>query len=392
MRLTDTQHKCLMGIYDSKDPWPPVWSRIPTLLALQKQGLIKYEEDGSIQLVKLTAEGKDFCGKVRAIMGIKARPTNPKKERVNKIKARVAARNRELEKAAKEAGVKKGKRLDSKTHKLVEGEKAACGKEAGCWDMGVWTGGVQARDTWHFVDCKECLVFKPDTIHIVPSHSRHGGLEMRDVDDDGKRWRAKTACGSVKSPLETTTDQMAGGVNCLDCLLEVSPACRTHFKGGGGHTTTLCGAKTTAMNSYPTDSWWICTCPDCYRIKSAEVVHDLQVDDVTLLLNNSVVAARNRGLEISQERCGRCSGDNKEDRCLACAVLERRGVIMNGSNIEDQLSRILALPYEWVMDLLKGWDGDKQPELTYRAAYNLGKRLWRKHGEDRNAGPQRARS
>jgi hypothetical protein len=279
---------------------------------------------------------------------------------------------------------KAGKYLDKKMHKLVEGKKAACGKPIGEMSAGIWSGGVEGRDTWHFVDCKQCLALMPEVIHAVnfKPAGLYGAMEVHD-DRSGARWSAETKCGSgKKTPLETTTDDTAS-VNCMDCLSVVVPAFRRHFQGAGSNKTTLCGAKTNSANEYSTDCWWLCTCPDCYRINKAPSVHPWQEQDVLLLLNNSIIAARNQDIKPSQNSCSLCHKltDGTKTACLACAVLLRRDRVGANGDIEEKLSEILALPYEWTMDLLKGWDVDKSPELTYPTAYKLGKKLWRKHGQ-----------
>jgi hypothetical protein len=300
----------------------------------------------------------------------------------------IATRNTPKKKPAKKKAPNKdratphGKRLDDKTHKLVAGRKAACGLPMGVMEAGIFSGGVEGRDTWHWVDCKKCLAVKPEIIHSVQFEDSRWYCMYPEDEKDGKRWKAKTECGELKSPLETTTDHGGGGVNCMDCLSVVAPSCRRHFVADGGNQkSTLCGAKTTSANEYSTDSWWLCTCPDCYRIKDAPSVHPMQEDDVQLLLHNSMVAARNQGMKPTQERCVSCSADSARAKtsCLACAVLNKRG-INTDDDWENKLAKLFNLPYEWVMDLLKGWDGDKAPELTYPTAFKLGKKLWRKHG------------
>jgi hypothetical protein len=274
-----------------------------------------------------------------------------------------------------------GKYLDKKQHKLVAGHEAACGKPIGEMDAGVWSGGVRGRDSWHFVDCKECLAVKPKTIHKVDFGTGRFGCMERYDDTDGKRWKAKTKCGGFASSTASTTEQH-GGVNCMRCLAEVSPHYREHHVGPSGkQTSTLCGAKTNSMVPYATDCWWLVSCPDCYRISEATVVHPMQEEDVQLLLHNSMVAARNQEMKPTQSKCVSCSADSMaaKTKCLACAVLTKRG-INTDDDWEDKLAKLFNLPYEWVMDLLKGWDGDKAPELTYPTAFKLGKKLWRKHG------------
>jgi hypothetical protein len=288
------------------------------------------------------------------------------------------------EKKFKERLKKAGKRLDKKTHKLVAGRKSACGKPMGVMEAGVFSGGVEGRDSWHFVDCKKCLDHMPEIIHrTLNSHGRWFCLMAEDdMDGDNPRWTRKAECGAKASPLESTTDGNGGGVNCPECLSIVAPSCRRHFVAKSGkQNSTLCGAKTTSANEYSTDTWWLCTCPDCYRVNEAPSVHPMQEDDVQLLLHNSMVAARNQGMKPTQEKCISCSDDSvrAKTKCLACAVLTKRG-INTDDDWENKLSKLFNLPYEWVMDLLKGWDGDKAPELTYPTAFKLGKRLWRKHG------------
>lgn len=282
---------------------------------------------------------------------------------------------------------KKGKWLDRKTHKLVADKKSACGKPMGEWEAGVFSGGVEGRDTWHFVDCKECLELMPEIIHSLNFHpvGMFGPLEI--YDDVAARWKAPTTCGAKSnSPLETTTDEHAS-VNCVECLSKLAPMYRRHFiKTGGSQKSTLCGAKTNSSNEYSTDCWWLCTCPDCYRIGEAPSVDPMQEEDVHLLLHNSVVAARNQGMTPTQSQCVSCAARTMvaKTSCLACAVLVRRGIEAD-DDWEGKLSELLGLPYEWVMDLLKGWDGDKAPELTYPTAFKLGKKLWRQHGQDKAA-------
>ena len=323
---------------------------------------------------KYTRGSKPSKQFVKELQASDAKWQNSQEKEAEKIKASLA---KNAIATRKKTG---GKYLDKKQHKLIDGHKAACGKPVGVMEAGKWSGGVRGRDSWHFVDCKECLAVMPATIHKVDFGTTFGCMERYD-DTDGKRWKEKSKCGGFVSSTASTTDQH-GGVNCMRCLAEISPHYREHHVGPSGkQTSTLCGAKTNSMVPYGTDCWWLVSCPDCYRMSEATTVHPMQEEDVQLLLQNSMIAARNQGMKPTQEKCISCSDESvrAKTKCLACAVLTKRG-ISTDDDWENKLSKLFNLPYEWVMDLLKGWDGDKAPELTYPTAFKLGKKLWRKHG------------
>lgn len=272
-------------------------------------------------------------------------------------------------------------------HKLGNRNETVCGLFVDA--IHVALDGVHTYDEWTRVNCQGCLAKRPDLVHGV----KYDGF---DEHIDPARWwgpGSKSLCGA-SVPKETPGAHTATGghsINCIDCLRAMSIHGATHFQPGDSQKVALCGGRV-GSGHFPSKNWDLVTCPDCHIIRDREPVVSLLEEDAELLLFNSLVAARNDGCNLIG-RIGVCGCDGeKKTRCIACAVLVRRGVQPTTVAPDEELARILALPDQWVLDLLKGWDGDstKSDVPIYRTAYNLGRKLWRKHGDSSRRRSQQA--
>lgn len=107
-------------------------------------------------------------------------------------------------------------------------------------------------------------------------------------------------------------------------------------------------------------------------------VPDMYEDSARIVISNALVAARKSGYRISRVDCIRCVPKGSVSRCMPCAVAEFCE-LDSALLVEDELARIFAVPYDWVLALIGGFDGDKD-SYEHPTALQLGRTLWRKYG------------
>lgn len=104
----------------------------------------------------------------------------------------------------------------------------------------------------------------------------------------------------------------------------------------------------------------------------------LLIDSAKALVSNALIAARKNHGEIVQGWCSHCDSKAKRKSCcVLCAIKEYRG--FKASDDEATVAKALGVPERFLLDLISGFDNDKD-EIEFSQAKRLGKALWRKYG------------
>ncbi len=172
-------------------------------------------------------------------------------------------------------------------------------------------------------------------------------------------------------------------VDCMKCLALAPAEYQEHYWGGRSHQGRndpfACGS-TKGMSGFPGEL----SCPTCIEYLKTLKAPEILEDSARIIITNALLAARKDGYVLTRNRCNKCQSWAKKkgvkEACVACAVVMFRDLDAK-KMVEDEIARVLALPYDWVMDMMSGWDGDTAFTPAYRTAKNLGRRLYRRYGK-----------
>lgn len=97
-------------------------------------------------------------------------------------------------------------------------------------------------------------------------------------------------------------------------------------------------------------------------------------------LGTSMANALNRGIALSATRCDVC-----DDRPGAPEVVCPLGALVldhapkSTTDCEVAAERLLAVPGEWLIDLMRGFDGRSKRAQDYPGAFRVGRKLRQKY-------------
>ena len=125
--------------------------------------------------------------------------------------------------------------------------------------------------------------------------------------------------------------------------------------------------------------WESVTCVRCRRHLNEEVSIELE-DSARFVLANALVAARKLGQTILRDgECDRCNGRRAPDTvCVLCALAQHHNIDVT-EDCEDIAAKLLCIPLPWLVDMERGFAGERNAQ-DYPRAVRLGARLWKRYG------------
>lgn len=106
-----------------------------------------------------------------------------------------------------------------------------------------------------------------------------------------------------------------------------------------------------------------------------------------LTLRSALQRAVEDGKPLVQDLCAVCKirPDHEHELCIAHAM-QLYHPLPGVADPEAELADVLGLSYQWAVDLLQGWDGDRPSNGVHSMqARRLGRRLWRHYGNRKHA-------
>lgn len=126
-------------------------------------------------------------------------------------------------------------------------------------------------------------------------------------------------------------------------------------------------------------AWEAVTCIKCRRALNEPVSRELE-DSARFVLSNALVAARKLGQTILRDsECARCDGYRSPDTvCVLCALAQHHNIDA-AEDCEDMAVKLLQVPLPWIVDLERGFAGERNAQ-DYPRAVHVGSRLWKRYG------------